>query len=61
MILDNGDLYVSGDELSAISNDSNLVIVVMQHTGLVIYRKKAGIYTIDADETNKVIDISKWM
>ena len=59
IILNNGDLYINGNEISAISNDSNLVIAVMQYTGLVTYRKKAGIYTISADETNKIIDISR--
>lgn len=61
IILDNGDLYVSGGELSAISNDSNLVIVVMQYTGLVTYTVKAGIYKVNVDETNRIIDISRWM
>ena len=61
IILDNGDLYVTGAEIDAISNDKNLLIILMQHTGLIRCKSEVGFYNVKVNKEEKIIDINRYV
>lgn len=60
IILENGDLYVRGPEIDTISDSDNIVIVTMQHTGMVDCKVQSCEYIVKSDAEACEVNVCRW-